>query len=327
MIMKTFLLSLFFLIFTSFYSIAQCTLTTGSYTEADVEACLNACNCSTVLIDDGSTVTLSNDLDLSDMGYFNIYIVGPTGQLVFPDNGNNVRTLTISENSSITLEGPFDNPPLLVTGNSQNNPRVVVGDVEYYANCSGNRDCVQDIIDNGGVNPNLLPVSLMYFTGELIEDEVHLNWSTATETNNEKFIIQRRTLNSDWGIIGEVEGMGTTTIQQYYQYLDTPPSIGTYQYRILQVDEDGTSTAYHIIEIDYDNNISFSVFPNPTSNELYVEGFLNDPFYYTIYNLEGRVLQTGDTVNFIPVENLPSGVFILSVRHELRNVQFKFIKK
>ena len=65
-----------------------------------------------------------------------------------------------------------------------------------------------------------LPVELTSFTGSSADGNVTLNWSTATETNNRAFEIERRNDNSDFVLIGFVEGKGTTTEKQEYSYVD-----------------------------------------------------------------------------------------------------------
>ena len=78
---------------------------------------------------------------------------------------------------------------------------------------------------NGGV-----PVELTSFTAEVLEDEVELTWTTATETNNSGFEILRSTQKDEWNKIGFVLGHGTTTETQHYSFTDndvSPASINT----------------------------------------------------------------------------------------------------
>ena len=64
-----------------------------------------------------------------------------------------------------------------------------------------------------------VPVELTSFTAKSSDGNVFLNWSTATETNNRIFEIERRNKNSNYVTIGFVEGRGTTTEQQEYSYV------------------------------------------------------------------------------------------------------------
>ena len=58
---------------------------------------------------------------------------------------------------------------------------------------------------------NITPVELTSFTGTVSQDGVILNWTTATELNNQGFEIERTTANQNWEKIGYVPGFGTTT--------------------------------------------------------------------------------------------------------------------
>ena len=63
---------------------------------------------------------------------------------------------------------------------------------------------------------DIVPVELVSFSAEVINDEVVLKWQTATETNNSGFEIERSQKSdvkgqNDWIKISFVEGRGTTT--------------------------------------------------------------------------------------------------------------------
>ena len=110
-----------------------------------------------------------------------------------------------------------------------------------------------------------VPVELKSFTGSSTNGNVTLNWSTATETNNLIFEIERRKENSDFVLIGFVEGKGTTTETQEYSYIDRNVTTGKYLYRIKQIDFDGTFEYSNEIEVDA-APVSFSLeqnYPNP----------------------------------------------------------------
>jgi len=111
-----------------------------------------------------------------------------------------------------------------------------------------------------------IPVELVSFSAKQIEDEVHLNWQTAAEINNQGFEIERKIENSDWRTIGFKEGFGTITEPQHYSFIDENISSGKYQYRLKQIDYDGTFEYSEIVEVDVlvINNFSLQQnYPNP----------------------------------------------------------------
>jgi len=97
-----------------------------------------------------------------------------------------------------------------------------------------------------------VPVELSSFTASVNNNDVILHWSTASETNNMGFEIQRLqnynlpegkagvTKLQDWETVGFVEGKGTTTEQQFYSFVDENLSSGKYQYRLKQIDFNGS---------------------------------------------------------------------------------------
>jgi hypothetical protein len=114
---------------------------------------------------------------------------------------------------------------------------------------------------------DVVPVELTSFTGSAMQDGVLLNWTTATELNNQGFDIERSTSTEDWTKIGYVPGYGTTTEPNSYSYLDGNVATGTYYYRLKQMDFDGQFTYSSEIEVLVDLSPSnfelFQNYPNP----------------------------------------------------------------
>jgi hypothetical protein len=82
---------------------------------------------------------------------------------------------------------------------------------------------------------DVLPVELSSFTANTIGNNVELKWQTSTETNNQGFEIYR-----NGSKISFVEGKGTTTETQLYSFVDNDLQPGIYNYRLNQIDFDGT---------------------------------------------------------------------------------------
>ena len=69
-----------------------------------------------------------------------------------------------------------------------------------------------------------------------------LAWTTATETNNFGFDVERRCTNGAWKKIGFLQGAGTSNQQHVYSYTDKTPMAGSVLYRLKQIDRDGAFT-------------------------------------------------------------------------------------
>ena len=111
-----------------------------------------------------------------------------------------------------------------------------------------------------------LPVELTSFSAVSQNKQVTLNWTTATELNNNGFEIQRSYANSEFVTVGFVRGAGTTTIKQDYSFSDKDLSEGNYSYRLKQIDFSGIFEYSDVIEVEVfgvDNYSLLQNYPNP----------------------------------------------------------------
>lgn len=111
-----------------------------------------------------------------------------------------------------------------------------------------------------------LPVELNALSAKVVGKAINLIWSTATETNNRGFEIQRKAAGNDFVAVGFVQGKGTTTQLQRYSFVDNDVQAGTYQYRLKQIDLDGSYSISSIVEISITAPVEFSLaqnYPNP----------------------------------------------------------------
>ena len=112
--------------------------------------------------------------------------------------------------------------------------------------------------------PNTIPVELTSFTAQANDGAVYLNWTTATEQNNQGFEVQRST-NNQFTTIGFVSGSGTTTEIHNYSFTDTDVQTGTYYYRLKQVDYNGVYDYSDVIQVEV-APVNFALeqnYPNP----------------------------------------------------------------
>jgi hypothetical protein len=98
-----------------------------------------------------------------------------------------------------------------------------------------------------------LPVELTTFTAVQVDEGILLKWETATEVNNYGFEIERSLVisneerNLEWEKIGFVTGHGNSSSPKSYEFVDNEPPAGSLQYRLKQIDTDGTFTYYNTI--------------------------------------------------------------------------------
>jgi hypothetical protein len=120
-----------------------------------------------------------------------------------------------------------------------------------------------------GADENLefpLPVELFSFKAFLQLNTVELEWSTATETNNQGFEILRATNDTEWNKIGFVPGYGSTTETKQYYFTDNDIKPSKYQYKLKQMDYNGTFNYSPIVEVEIPLVHKYSLeqnYPNP----------------------------------------------------------------
>ncbi len=113
----------------------------------------------------------------------------------------------------------------------------------------------------------IIPVELSAFTVTGIsENDMRLEWTTASETNNYGFEIQRSTDGVKFKKIGFVKGNGTTSNINHYSFVDEDLNSGLYYYRLKQIDFDGTYSYSEIIKAEVKAPDSYGLgqnYPNP----------------------------------------------------------------
>ncbi|MHC1736499.1 MAG: T9SS type A sorting domain-containing protein [Ignavibacteriaceae bacterium] len=116
---------------------------------------------------------------------------------------------------------------------------------------------------------SIIPVELTSFSATIVDQTINLKWSTASETNNRGFEIQKKT-NETWSSIGFVSGYGTTASGVDYNFVESYKDnnfSGKVVYRLKQLDYDGKFTFSNEVEVDADFTArEFSLsqnYPNP----------------------------------------------------------------
>jgi len=113
-------------------------------------------------------------------------------------------------------------------------------------------------------NTVTLPVELISFTAAQKNNEVELDWSTASELNNDFFTIERAFDIEKFEEVTTVKGQGTINTKTNYSAVDESPLLGVSYYRLKQTDFDGKFTYSDLRKVEVSEiKTNFKVYPNP----------------------------------------------------------------
>lgn len=141
-----------------------------------------------------------------------------------------------------------------------------------------------------------LPVELLYFHASAAANAVHLEWVTASETNNDFFAVERSTDGTSFKEVAQVKGAGNTTAKTIYTAIDKAPFAGTSYYRLKQADFGGkvTYSPIQVVSVKRQDQLLLSLYPNPAQNapiNLRVEGLgAEHPVEVKVTDMMGRNL-------------------------------------
>jgi photosystem II stability/assembly factor-like uncharacterized protein len=224
-------------------------------------------------------------------------------------------------------------------GTTWNNTKPATGNTLYSFAVVGDEmwlSGTQGTILKGYSSP-FIPVNLVSFSANVVDDQVNLNWKTATETNNKGFEIERN-LGVSWNKISFISGKGTTSEGTSYSYIDNPQTNGLVQYRLKQIDFDGTYEYSNVVEVNIGAPAKFELaqnYPNPFNPVTTIKYSLavKANVELKIYNILGKevarlVNENQDAGNYSVEFNatkLSSGVYFYEINAGSFNAKKKMI--
>lgn len=174
-------------------------------------------------------------------------------------------------------------------------------------------------------SPFFIPVELTSFNASVIDGNVLLKWSTATELNNSGFDIEKSSNNKDFEKIGFVPGYGTTTESKSYSYSASAQTSKQY-YRLKQLDFDGSFEYSSTVEVEGISPSVFSLkqnYPNPFNPSTKISFTLpiESNVKISVYNLIGQKVaevvnskfEAGNHSVDFNAGNLSSGIYFYKI--------------
>lgn len=166
-----------------------------------------------------------------------------------------------------------------------------------------------------------MPIVISLWKASNLDNSVLLEWSTASEENNDYFTIERSFNGVSWVAIGKVNGAGTTTVENFYSFEDKEPVEGISYYRLKQTDYNGeySYSSVKCINRPKKPNDSFVVYTNHEANAFIVEGEVVAACPIEVYSTTGaRVYNVSfNTISvnkvLINVKDLPADSYFVKI--------------
>jgi hypothetical protein len=233
------------------------------------------------------------------------------------------------------------NNPESVTGTNYNASKLI----GYYNFDTGTASDLSSSGNNGTnagavtfTNSSSLPVELINFDVTLNNGKSLIQWSTATETNNNFFTIERSLDGVTAETIAVVNGSGNSNVIVNYNHIDQNTPTGVVYYRIKQTDFDGTTEtfAWKAINTSSAETSLLKVYPNPSNGILNVSmtGISSAQTTLNIFDITGRQVmsQQFESKDFFTTtldlsSMIPAGLYYVEVINDSQRLIEKIILK
>ncbi|MEO0583031.1 MAG: T9SS type A sorting domain-containing protein [Bacteroidota bacterium] len=160
---------------------------------------------------------------------------------------------------------------------------------------------------------------------------VHFTWETLREENVWGFQVQRRRTGEAWTDLGWLDGAGNSQVAQYYEYLDATAGPGVNQYRLKQIDIDG-STYYSVTIESLVGTDALGTLNWQDTHDMLIcsHNIVEGDVSLRLCNLYGKELfvqKIDKGTHAFPFGHLPGGVYIaqLEINDWVRT--YRFVQK
>ncbi|KAB2909868.1 MAG: T9SS type A sorting domain-containing protein [Ignavibacteriales bacterium] len=219
-------------------------------------------------------------------------------QLTWTDNSPSEDGFIIERKTGdSTSAAPWDHTVLVIANATSYRDSSVLPTTTYTYRIKAFQGLVSSDYSNLAQVVTVIPVQLSSFTATADKNTVQLAWATATETNADQFIVQRKSGSDDWAEVGTVKASGTSTTTKNYTFTERNLAAGKYSYRLKQVDFDGTFELFDAVEVEVGTPTVFDLsqnYPNPFNPATRIEFSIPTPTNVTleVYDISGQVVAT-----------------------------------
>lgn len=274
-------------------------------------------------------LTVNNDFTVNNNFDLNV-----TGTLIingnFEANNNAIVSITSTGTTSISGNATFNNgADISLNGNlTVDGALAAVGNSEITGNGTLSAGSLSGFDVGAGITV-ILPIELLSFNCIYSNNQTLLEWTTASETNNDFFTIERSTDGINFIAVSNVNGAGNSNHIINYEYMDKEIATATIDkivyYRLKQTDFDSKTSysntkAVHIKQ----QSIQAQLFPNPaTPSALYlsINTIPESDLTLTLFDAAGRKINQmlinkdniSSTIDISPLIDNAKGYYFIQI--------------
>ena len=211
---------------------------------------------------------------------------------------------------------------LLRQGTASNAPTLKVDGIKFASSWSS----------------TALPVQFKSFTASKLDNVVNLKWSTATESNNKGFELQRSVNGAKYQAVAFIKGAGNSNIIKSYSYTDMPGNSGSVCYRLKQFDFDGANTYSKIscVNIEAAKTTDVITTPNPFNTSLHIKynSFNDGSANLQIIDMLGKthqntnlIVNKGENTLTLDTDALPLGIYFIRITNGTEVTTQRIVKR
>jgi hypothetical protein len=243
----------------------------------------------------------------------------------------------INNNDYLPANGGGSSTPYFngITANAEFDLTGLSVGQRYYLYIDGNGGASGTYYIEGlrglATNCNLpLPIELIEFNVKCLNGKTFVNWTTASEINNDYFTIEKSLDLESWEVAGVIDGAGNSESIINYSFVDDNISNYNYYYRLKQTDFNGEFKHSEVVFSQCLNENTIVVYPNPSSGIFNINGLIEkERTLINVYNYTGSLVLSDRTINSnysFDLSNYASGVYFVIVSNLGKQSTFKILK-
>lgn len=179
----------------------------------------------------------------------------------------------------------------------------------------------------------VLPVTIINFQANKINNKIQLKWQTAFEQNSKYFIIERSSNGIQFSSLANVVASGNSQALKNYSYTDNNPLKGINFYHLKEVDLDGKIKFSKNVSIEMQDNNEVHIYPNPAINNAIL--LLDKPAKKVVINVftsNGQLIKRifipdGITKVTIDIASFAKGNYIIRIVNNETEEMLKMLKQ